>query len=468
MNKMKVLWLGNPNQPGKLGGLWVVLILCLGLLAACGGETTPTSVALPTRAPTATATANTGGFPVPINPKIAALPPLELNVWFADDYYNQPPFVDMFKEFMVAYPNVKIKVDHSEWDAMKDKVKQTVANLNFNVPDLVHQHSFAFGAQGYAEPLNDLWRDWATTSPINFLPGAIEDVTWNANFYGVPLDINTLFLFYNKAMFKEAGLPEPGPDYTYPKLLEDAKKLTKPEQGVYGVAVHNGAWNVYGNLRSVGGHILTQSGGQQPTVQLADQNNIQMMEFLSDLVNKYKVSPMPPADGRYDPVNLFMEGKVAMFFSGPWDLTTITQKGPKGMIDQVGTAGMPRGFDGKPNGTVQGGGSMFVPKRSKNREVAFELMKWAVSPKYQLRMAKEMGRYPVLADMYKDPYFTGQPLLQPYLKLLSYSHPYELEAYDQGDAEWQQVIKEIINQGKDARTVLQAANRTLDTIIRQS
>jgi ABC-type glycerol-3-phosphate transport system substrate-binding protein len=458
---------GNLRKSLRLVSITICLLLGLSLLIACSSE--PTATPAPPPTPTSSLPFPTQGsyndFPAPINPKIAALPPFEMKVWFADDYYNQAPITDLITEFQKAYPNIKIKLDHAEWDAMKDKVKQAVKSGN--PPDVVHQHSFVLAAQGYAEPLDDLWRQWGGNRIGQFFPGAVEEVSWQASLYGMPLDINAMFLMYNKTMFKDAGLPEPNANYTYTKLLEDAKKLTKADGSVYGIGIHNAPWNTYGLIRSVEGKLLDQVPGQPVSVQLASDQNIQLLGLLSDMVNKYKVSPMPPLSGRYDLVDLFNQRKIAMFFTGPWDLTRVQQEGPPGLYNEVGTAPMPRGFDGKARpGSVQGGGSLFVPKGSKNKEAAFEFMKWSVSPKYQLRLALEMGRYPVLKELYRNQFFTNQPLLQPYLDMLNYSHPYELEAYADGDQIFTQALQAIINKGQDARTVLQASNQQIEKVVK--
>src|SRR4051794_15306758 len=98
------------------------LTLCL-LVSACGETSRSTSISL---TPTVAATS----FPVPINPKIAALPPFTLNIWFADDYYSQGPIVDLMKEFKQAYPNITIAVDHNEWSKLRNKLKEAVAAGN--------------------------------------------------------------------------------------------------------------------------------------------------------------------------------------------------------------------------------------------------------------------------------------------------------------------------------------------------
>lgn len=431
----------------------VTLCLTLGLLAlpltACGSPTGPT--------PTATSPVAANNFPVLVNPKIAALPPFTLNIWFADDYYNEGPIVELIKEFKQAYPNITIALDHSDWNKLRNKLKEAVAAGN--PPDVAHQHAFVFGAQNYAEPVDDLWQQWGKEALASFLPNAMEDVTWGGIKYGVPLDINTTFLIYNKQMFKAAGLAEPGPDYNFTRLREDARKLTIPAQNRYGLAITPGAWDVFGLIRANGGELLKEQAGQV-VAQLDAEPNVQMLQFLSDLVNLDKLMPVPRYTKEASPVELFKQGKIAMFFSGPWDLKEIETKGPPGLYAEVGTALMPHGIEGKTTGSVQGGGSLFVPKGAKNREAAFEFMKWAANPKYQMKLAREMGRYPVLTDLYKDPFFTGQPILQPFLEQLKTARPYRLEAYAQADITWEQSVGSILS-GGDPKTTLADANRAI-------
>lgn len=443
----------NFNRMTRLAPVWwLALCMLVTPLSACG-ETSGGGVPQPLPTP------NPGpaNFPVPINPKIAALPPLTLTVWFADDYYNEAPIVDLMKEFKQAYPNITIAVDHNEWNKQRYRIKQAVAAGN--PPDVAHQHAFVFGAQGYAEPLDDLWQQWGKDSTAPFLPNSLDDVTWNGVKYGVPLDINTTFLIYNKQMFKDAGLSEPGPDYNFTRLRDDARKLTVASQGRYGLALTPGAWDMFGLVSANGGNLLDTQNGQV-TAQLDAAPNVQMLQFVANLVNNDRVAPTPRFTPEASPVELFKQRRIAMFFSGPWDLKEIELRGPTGLYADVGTAVMPHGIDGKTTGSVQGGGSLFVPKGAKNREAAFEFMKWAAAPKYQMRLAREMGRYPVLSDLYKDPFFTGQTILQPFLEQLKTARLYRLEAYAQADVTWEQSIGSILN-GSDPKTILADAERAI-------
>src|SRR3712207_4463095 len=171
--------------------------------------------------------------------------PITLQVWLAADYANQAPMLDLVADFEKAYPNIDVELSGIEWQKMADKVRLAISQGT--PPDLAHQHAFAMGAQGMAEPLDDLWQQWGAAG--EFMPGALEDVVWQGRRYGVPLDINALFTIYNKAAFAQAGLAEPGPGYTFAQLRSDLEKLTAADHSRYGIALSSSGWDMYGLIR---------------------------------------------------------------------------------------------------------------------------------------------------------------------------------------------------------------------------
>jgi maltose-binding protein MalE len=160
-----------------------------------------------------------------------------------------------------------------------------------------------------------------------------------------------------------------------------------------------------------------------------------------------------PTKRQDEPGFLFQAKQVGLLFSGPWDMPDTKKSGVN-----FGTTELPKGLDGSTNGSVQGGGSLFVGKGSKNREAAFEFMKWCVARPHQIRMAKEMARWPVIADLYADPATIGanDPMLSPYFSQLKAAKPYKLEAFPEGDKAWSDAVAGAYN-GKSAQTVLDEA-----------
>ena len=274
-------------------------------------------------------------------------------------------------------------------------------------------------------------------------------MTWAGHRYGIPLDVNCLFTFYNKDLFASVNATPPTATTSYADLGKELLKFQG--KSVKAIGLSNSAWNNSGLARANGGDLLKSD---ERGVQINSPRVVAALKWNSELGWKYGVGTSPAPTKRQDEPGFLFEAKqVALLFTGPWDLPDITKSGVN-----FGTTELPKGLDGTTNGSVQGGGSLFVGKGSKNREAAFEFMKWAAAPPHQIRMAKEMARWPVIADLYSNPATIGanDPSLAPYFSQLKTAKPYKLEAFPEGDKAWSDAVAAAYN-GGDAQTLLNDA-----------
>ncbi|MGP4079268.1 sugar ABC transporter substrate-binding protein [Pseudalkalibacillus sp. R45] len=390
------------------------------------------------------------------NEKVADLPKTDLEIWLAADYVNTAPIKDAIEEFKEVYPNISIKTVGIEWGDMPNKIKLAVSSGA--VPDMGHSHAFAMGAQGLAEPVDDLWEDWGEED--KFLPGGIEDVVWKDVKYGMPIDVNTTIYLYNEKVFEENGITEP-PE-TFDELVEVSKKVTSKEDGRYGIVTSASGWSFFGNVVAAGTNNL-KFDGDNITANLNDPTIVETMEKFTGLATEHKASPVPPPQQRQTdhPVAMFGSGRAASFISGPWDIARIKNEFPQAYED-LATAPLPGGGEG----SVLGGGSLFVPKGSENKAASFELMKWFVSDKYAMRLAKEEGRHPVKAHLYEDEFY-DDPLLKPYVDTLQSAVPYKLEAFPEANDAWGKALRASFD-GADPKKQLDKAQEIAEQAIEKS
>lgn len=432
------------------------LAVTMALVTGCG--TTQPAAPAPSPAPQTTATRDLtkDGLPA-YNPEIAKKGNVTLEVWMAADYYNQPPIVDAAKEFEQTYPNVKINLTGVEWNQMGNKVKTAVTGGA--PPDIAHQWAYTYGAQGFAEPLDDLWAKWGEES--QFLPGAMAGVTWKGHKYGVQLDVNTPIFIYNKEMWAKAGVT--GPAKTFPELKEDLKKVARPSEGVYGIIASASGFGLYGMIRANGGDLIKVEGNKVIAT-LDDPKVVEVVKFITDTA-KEGLSPVPPQQARQSdhPVTYFGQSRGTSFFGGPVDIKRIQTEAAPDMIQKVATAELPHGFTGNTQGAVMGGGGLFVPKGAKNREISFEFMKWLVSDKYAKRLAAEMGRYPVKTHQYDNPSF-NDPLIKPFIDQLKIAVPFPLDPYPEAGAAYGKAIRGAFD-GGDPAQLLKEANQVAQAAI---
>jgi ABC-type glycerol-3-phosphate transport system substrate-binding protein len=468
----------------------VSLLICLSLLlAACGGaapqtpaadathapaSTAPQASAAATAAPAAATTGATTGdatagadisrtiAEIPLNETIKSQGDLTLDVWMAADYYQTKPVQAVFTAFQQAYPNVKLNVSGYEWGDMQNQVKLAVGTGT--APCVSHGHPYAMGAQGFAEDLTDLWTAWQQND--KFMESAVKDVTWKERVYGVPLDINTLFTIYNKELFKNAGVPEPSATWSFKDARDAAQKLTK--DGVYGTAISASAWGMSGMIVANGTNLL-KTEGKQVKANLDDPKVVEVLATISEMGHKDKVSPVPPQTPRQTdaPVAIFGAEKAAFIFSGPWDIARIRKEAKPELIEKVGTAPLPNGMTGQTDGSVLGGGSLWVPKGCKNKEVAFELLKWFTTNSYQMAMVQDQARYPVIAELYNTTLLQSDTLAHPFYEQLKTAAPFALDPYADAAKAWSDAVRGAMD-GGNAADLLKEAQTKAQTAIDQA
>lgn len=152
----------------------------------------------------------------------------------------------------------------------------------------------------------------------DFATAAWKATDIDGKHYGIPLDIHPLILYYNKDLFKAAGLDPEKPPKTREEFLQYAQKLTDTSKGQWGYVVPT-LWPqqfifptlVYQN----GGDLINASSKK---IDYNSPEAIEALQFEHDLIYKYKVSPENvQQDGE---VTMFVQGKSAMQFNGPWQM----------------------------------------------------------------------------------------------------------------------------------------------------
>ncbi len=181
----------------------------------------------------------------------------------------------------------------------------------------------SFVSQGMLLPLDDY------LGIMGIKEGDIVSSVWdathvNGSIYGISLDVHPLVFYWNKELFREAGLDPENPPMTREAFIEAAKALTKDTNG-------DGAIDQWGTMIPVGWpnyfiwfSAFFSNGGELFNEDLtkatfASPAGMDAMQFLVDLVFKYKVSPekvQVDAD-----IDAFKRGTCAMEFNGIWMLT---------------------------------------------------------------------------------------------------------------------------------------------------
>lgn len=370
--------------------------------------------------------------------------PRVLRVLMTEDWVSDP-FLDAVREFERSHPGVRIRIERGSINQMADAVRAGISSGD--PPDVVQSHAYSSASLGLAQPLDDLWARHLTTG--EFLPGAVDDVTWAGRRYGVPLDANAMALLYNAEHFAAAGLSPPGPHTTLEEFEQIARALTTPDGHRRGLAVPLSNWTTYGWVRAHGGEVATVGDDAMPRFTLDSPRAVDTLTFLARLVRDGVAFGPAPLDAvSADAYALFEAGRASMHTSGSWDLVRLRREAAGG---RWGVALMPGAAAG--GGTVIGGSSLWVPVGSDQRELAFEFMLHLTSDPYALRFAAEEGRLPVRPRLFDDEVF-ADPDLRAFLEQSQTASVPVINAFRDAIVAFEQALTDVLVHGAEPGAAL--------------
>ncbi len=239
---------------------------------------------------------------------------------------------------------------------------------------------------------------------------ALKSAIIDGKLYGVPDQVTCLALFYNKRLFREAGLPERAPsDWT--EFVKFAKALTNSQKGIYGFAMRNTLWWTLPILYTFGADFI-----QDGKCALTEPEAIDALNFKASLFLTEKVEAGAWRAGSVDPDMGFQSEKYAMVLNGPWKIKTLTN-----MNLNFGVGLIPKG----PKGTATnvGGTDMVIFKRSRYIKQSFEFLTWLVSPSVQTRWANGLGQLPVNTLAFDSVDVKSHPYLATFTEQLKTAKP---------------------------------------------
>ena len=217
----------------------------------------------------------------------------------------------------------------------------------------------------------------------------------------LPALVDNLALVYNKKLFKQAGVALPNARWTWADMERAAKKLTDASKKQFGWAyVNDGSedtvWRYWAHLWEAGGDILTPDGKKAAFNSAA---GVKALTHLQTMVVKDKSVYLDSGNDNY--ANLFNSGRIAMLFTGPWDLGSFPN------VD-YGVQILPRD---KNHQTIAGPDNWVLFDNGKERaDAAWTFMKWFLSAKEHMNLALGTGQLPIRASEMR------QPKYKPYVK----------------------------------------------------
>jgi len=280
--------------------------------------------------------------------------------------YFQDGFTKWVTDFNKIHPDIKIeRLDKkgTEWSTFYQT--QVVAGTAPDIIDVQGGLWLEYAAKGGLVDLTSyLKRDQDYTKRI--YPEILKGWVYDGRNYGVPLYISKTLLFYNKLMFKEAGLTEP--PKSFDELLEYARKMSKGEKS--GFMTLNFDWLYWPLLAMNGVELLT------PDLKKAAFNTpktVEVLEALAKATQEGAINKISWTGRWVEPNGAFAAGTIGMLHAHAPAFLWFKSKAPWVNEDTVGATHIPGGWS-TPNSH-----SMLISKSCKYPDAAWDFVKIATS-----------------------------------------------------------------------------------------
>ena len=213
----------------------------------------------------------------------------------------------------------------------------------------------------------------------------------------VPLYGLAYGLYYNKAMFQQAGLTPPA---SWEEMVDDAKKLTNPATGVYGMTLAAGSYTenahfAFINAAQNGAELFDSSG--KPT--FTQDGVVNGVSRYLDLMQTDKV--VNPSDAQFTDgsksIAAFANKKAAMIINQNNANATLISNGMS--EDEWGVVPLPAPQNAASQVASHVAGiNIAIMKSTKNKDAALQFVKFMTSQSTQEALGKPFSSLPVLKD----------------------------------------------------------------------
>lgn len=328
------------------------------------------------------------------------------------DWEGQQRIAAAFEE---QNPGVSVRLIRKPARFTSDSTNLITAVRSGDPPDIILLDRFTVSqnaALGLLTNLNDYVEQEGGQDFLgNYLDYTIAEGSYEGGVYALPVDADARGLYYNKELFREAGVdmdfldPANGPP-TIAEVMTAAEQLTKTDdRGNYtqlgfipwsGQAFH-ATWGL-----SRGAEFFDNETCEVTPQEPAFLETFRFFAKWSERLNRDRVSAF---EATYQPPEapptqtMFFTNRLAMAIDGNWYLSNIREYAPD--LD-YGITYLPVAEEGGDPFTWSGGFAMVMPKGAKNADLAWDFMTFMSGPDGQRIWIDQTNKIPVWAPLLDD------------------------------------------------------------------
>lgn len=323
---------------------------------------------------------------------------LEILVPGYDSGYLADQLDELTGKYVEENEGTEIKIISVGWEELNAKVVQLYqANQSPDIMLLGSRSLRQFSELGIAEDLGPYMTD-------DFKAGRIDNVLETGEVsgtqYGIPMGISSRALFYRSDLIET-------PPTNWDELLETSKAI-KAEEDMYGFAfptdLEAGTDEILSFIYQGGGAATDENGD----FTINSSENIETLEYMTQFEG---LIPDPVATARGDQPQMFINGDLAMFVSGAWDIEELENNKDEAPYE---IAKLPVG---EQEGVSLVTDSYVMSSISENKEEAWKFIEFMGEPEQQKIVTDAYKWFPVV-EAEKDVARYQEDNMKPFMEIM--------------------------------------------------
>lgn len=356
--------------------------------------------------------------------------------------------------------DITISMEVMSWANFNEKLPPSiVAN---SAPDFVLMNYSDFSSyvsNGTMQPMDDFF-ELEGVNKDDFVESSLELTQLDGTQYFIPMQIQGMYLYWNKDLFEAAGLDPNTPPATWDELVEYAIQLTDNSKNQFGFALPYDGYQPFSNWLLANGGSITNEDYTEST--FASEGTLETLQEIQTLIAENEAGPKTISGAEAD--NLLNSGQLGMYINGPW-----LNNGLKANEINYGVTGVPQGdVDGDKQAILDGVGfGIPVSTSEDKKEAIYEFVKYWNTTEIGKKWSLENGFPPYLKSVAEDSEVSEDPIVSELYKQIEYATPFmpmstSLPAIN-GD-----VIRPLIENimaGNDIQTEMDNAHESIQMLL---
>ena len=308
----------------------------------------------------------------------------ELRVWLVGMSNERIAILDgMTNDSFTSKTGISVKYTGISWIDYYNKYLLALASKD--TPDLLTlgSETMDFGLRGGLVDLKKLKPGELEKLESELFSSIFGPVSFKGTRFGLPMELVGIFGAYRTDILRDLGMDIPK-EWEYIKKWQPKALAQKKTFGIhYGTISNEALWGAYTLITQNGGQFFNADGLSSA---LDRPESIKGFEEYIDLFLKHK---LPQATVGLPP---FIDGEWISYTDGAWLYHNLESAAPQ--LNGKWTAGVVPGTrrsDGSiHHGTFVGGVNLAMSAYSKNKEAAWQLMKWLLSKETQTLFSNQI------------------------------------------------------------------------------